>query len=67
MYTRVNFKTKKELKEAIAKGQKVEIFAPGMGEPVQNGREFVEGPWYPEPHKWWAEVQMKDGYIVKVK
>lgn len=29
--------------------------------------EFVEGPHYPEPHRWYAQVEMKDGIVVKVK
>lgn len=67
MYTERNFKTKKELKEAVARGEKIAIFAPGLGTPAVNGRDFVEGPHYPEPHRWYAQVEMKDGYIVKVK
>lgn len=67
MYTSVNFKTKKAFKEAVAKGERITLFAPGMGAPKQNGVEYVEGPHYPEPHKWYAEVVMKDGVVVKVK
>lgn len=67
MYTRFNFKTKKELKEAVAAGHKVTIFAPGLGQPKENGMEFVEGPHFPQPHKWYAQVEMKDGIVVKVK
>jgi hypothetical protein len=67
MYTNINFQSKKALKEAMAKGQRVGIFAPGLGTPKDDGPEFVEGPHYPEPHKWYAEVTMKNGLIVKVK
>lgn len=67
MYTDTNFKTKKAFREAVAAGKEVRLFAPGMGTPVRNGREFVEGPHYPAPHTWYAEVQMKDGIVVKVK
>lgn len=67
MYTTVNFKSKKELKQAVANGQRVTLFAPGLGQPAQNGREFVEGPHYPQPHKWYAQVEMKDGVVVAVK
>jgi len=38
-----------------------------MGEPPMNGRATVEGPWYPEPHRWYAEVMVKDGIVVGVK
>ena len=67
MYCEINFKTKKELKEAVKSGKKIGIFAPGLGTPKTDGKEFLEGPHYPEPHKWYAEVEMKDGIIVKVK
>lgn len=67
MYTVTNFKTKKALKDAVASGQRVTLYAPGLGEPKANGTEFVEGPHYPEPHRWYAQVEMKDGQVVKVK
>ena len=67
MYTEQNFKTKKALKEAVAAGRKVYLYAPGLGEPKRDGREFVEGPHYPAPHSWYAEVTMKDGVVVAVK
>jgi hypothetical protein len=67
MYTRVNYKTKKSLKEAVANGDRVELFAPGLGSPVENGTEYVEGPHYPEPHRWYAAVEVRNGLVVKVK
>lgn len=72
MYTYINFKTKKDLKDAVKRnvegnGPAIEIYAPGLGTPKLNGTEFVEGPHYPAAHTWYAEVQMKDGKIVKVK
>jgi len=67
MYTRTDFKTKKSLKEAVAKGEKVTLYAPGIGQPKTDGVEFVEGPHYSKPHTWYAEVTMKDGIVIKVK
>ena len=69
MYTYENFKTKKALKEAVANGEKIAIYQPGPfgGEDPKDGKFCVEGPHYPEPHKWYAEVEIKDGYIVKVR
>ncbi len=67
MYATTNYKTKKQLKEAVAAGEHVTIFAPGMGTPKENGREFLEGPHYPAPHTWYAEVTMENGRVVKVK
>lgn len=65
MYTERNFKTKKEFKEAVARGEKVRLFAPGLGSPKQNGREYVMGPH--GVHKWYAQVEMKDGIVQSVK
>jgi len=67
MYASKNFKTKKEFKEAIAKGREIYVSAPGLGVPKKDGVEYVEGPHYPAPHTWYAEVLMKDGIVVKVK
>jgi hypothetical protein len=78
MYTTRNFKTKKELKEAVAAhgaccafdrecDKAVRLFAPGLGTLKTNGTEYVEGPHYPAPHRWYAQVEVKDGIVVKVK
>lgn len=67
MYASTNFKTKKAFKEAVARGEKVTLFAPGLGSPNQNGKEYVEGPHYPAPHSWYAEVEVKGGIVTKVK
>ena len=44
MYTTENFKSKKALKDAIAAGKKVTLFAPGLGSPPTNGTCAVAGP-----------------------
>lgn len=67
MYTVKNFKSTSELKRAVANGEEVRLFAPGLGEPKENGEECVEGPHYPKPHSWYATVTVKDGLVVKVK
>jgi hypothetical protein len=69
MYTVINFKTKKELKEAVKNGVKVEIYQPGPfgGNEPRDGTTCVEGPHYPEPHMWYASVILKNGVITKVK
>ncbi len=67
MYASINFKTKKAFKEAVANGEQVTLFAPGLGSPKRDGKETCEGPHYPAPHSWYAEVEMKDGVVVKVK
>lgn len=67
MYSDINFKTKKAFKEAVASGQKIGLFAPGLGEPKQNGTEYVEGPHSPKPHTWYAQVEVRNGTVVSVK
>ena len=67
MYVSPNFKSKKALREAIAKGESVEVFSPGPFEAKQNGREYVEGPHYPLPHSWYAQVTVVDGRVTAVK
>ena len=68
MYTGINFKTKKALKEAVAAGRKIDVYQPGPfgGNVPRNGKVTLEGPWYPLPHVWYASATLKDGYIVKV-
>ncbi len=69
MYVSPNFKTKKELKMAIAYNGEVTIFQPGPfgGNEPTDGVVAVEGPHYPEPHKWYAQVTLENGRVVKVK
>lgn len=68
MYATENYRTKKALKEAVAAGVKVRVYQPGPfggNEPV-NGRVSLEGPWSPEPHRWWATAILRDGYVIRV-
>jgi hypothetical protein len=69
MYTCTNFRTKKALKDAVASGQRVAVYQPGPvgdGAP-RNGKVSLEGPHYPEPHRWYAEAWLENGVVVKVK
>lgn len=67
MYTVENFKTKKAFKDAVKAGKRVTLYAPGLGKPNDNGTEYLEGPHYPAPHSWYAQVTMKNGIVVAVK
>lgn len=69
MYTRTNFKTKKALREAVARGDTVGYYQPGPfgGSEPRDGTVFIEGPHYPAPHTWYAECIVQDGRIVKVR
>lgn len=66
-YINPNFPTKKALKQALAEGQRVEVFLPGLGSVPTNGPVALEGPHYPKPHTWYAEGTMRDGKLVSVK
>ena len=64
-YTDFNYRTKKALKEAVARGEKVHCYQPGGIFPLSTGRVALEGPHYPEAHKWYANVTVDEsGYIV---
>lgn len=67
MYTTKNFKTKKALKEAVANRERVTYYQPGFGDTPMDGVIYVEGPHYPEPHRWYAECKVADGIIISVK
>ena len=66
MYVSPNFKTKKELKEAVKAGKIVSVFSPGFFPCPTEGRVSVEGPHYPKPHTWYASVLVEAGYVKKV-
>lgn len=69
MYATRNYKSKKMLKDAIIADVHVGVYQPGPfgGNEPKNGWVTIEGPWYPEPHRWYAQVELKDGRIIKVK
>jgi hypothetical protein len=66
-YVSPNFKTKKALREALAAGADVEVYAPGLGSIPKEGRVSLEGPHFPEPHRWYGEGMMEGGKLVGVK
>lgn len=66
MYTEINFKSKQALKQAVAAGQPIRCDSPGPFPCPENGKVTLEGPHSPEPHRWYAVAELKDGVIVKV-
>lgn len=66
-YVSPNFKSKAALKRAIAEGEHVSVFQPSLGTIPHNGIVYLEGPHYPEPHKWYAQGTMENGKLVRVK
>jgi len=69
VYTTFNYRTKKALKEAVTAGRDVSVWQPGPfeGSVRRNGDVTVEGPHYPEPHRWYARVTLVDGIITRVR
>lgn len=60
-----DFKFKKEFKQAIKDGKRVEVFGVGpFDQGSINGRTVVEAP--ADYHRWYAQVDAKDGVVVKV-
>lgn len=70
MYTTDNFPTKVSVKQAIAEGEEITVYQPnehaGSLSVPTNGRVSVEGPHFPESHKWWGRGKMKDGFLVEL-
>ena len=69
-YVYPNYKNKKALKEAVKAGKLVRVrqLAPwGSDLIVDESGVVIEGPHYPEPHRWYAQVTVKEGAVVAVK
>ena len=70
-YTEINFKSKKALKEAVAEGRRIGVYQPNdIFNRVFEAGEWItlEGPHYPQPHKWYAEAKLGDDLCIdKVK
>ena len=64
MYTSTNYRTKKSLKEAVANGNTVTVFQPGPFPGKTDGNVALEGPHYPEAHRWYASAQVARGVII---
>lgn len=66
-YVDPNYKTKKAFKQAVQDGVEHSTYNPsGMFPAPQSGTDVIEGPHYPQPHKWYAKVSVQDGVVVKV-
>lgn len=43
-----------------------DMFGNPQAKPDYSGKACVEGPHYPEPHRWYATVTVENGEVVKV-
>ena len=66
-YTEKEFLSKKELREALEKGEKIRVYQPGLGLVPENGTVFLEGPHFPKPHTWYGEGKMVEGFLDEIK
>ena len=65
-YVSPNFKSKKQLREAVAARKPVTVFSPGPFGCAKDGKVSVEGPHFPQPHRWYGSVIVEKGRVVKV-
>ena len=66
MYTDTNYQSKKALKEALATGASIHIHQPGgmFNPPTANVSISLEGPHYPEAHRWYASAETDENSCV---
>lgn len=68
-YTKYNYRTKKAVKEALKANETVEVYQPSPwgNRPCPDGTVYLEGPHYPDPHRWYAKGTCKNGQLIKVE
>lgn len=69
-YVSPNYRTKKAVKEALAAGKEVWVYQPndltGIG--IRDDKDVpLEGPHYPEPHRWYGTGVVKLGRLISIK
>ena len=67
MYVSPNFKSKAEIKRALAAGETITVFSPGPFPAPTDGKVSLEGPHYPKPHTWYGMGIVKDGKLISIK
>jgi hypothetical protein len=68
-YTVTNYKTKKALIEDFKSGKMIEVYQPRpFGPDIKDGKKItLEGPHYPEAHKWYASAIVQNQIITSIK
>lgn len=68
-YTEYNYKTKKKIQDDIKEGKKIYCFNPGIGGNLSHytGSVYLEGPHFPEPHKWYGAGKLVNGVLISIK
>jgi hypothetical protein len=67
VYTDINFRSKKALKDALARGDSVTVFrTDAFGNTPRPGEKiYLSGPHFPEPHRWYATAVIGDDGAIK--
>lgn len=67
-YVLPNYRTKREFRAAVLCGVEHRPFArSGTFAIAKNGWVTVQGPHYPEVHRWYAKCDVKDGVVTRVR
>lgn len=67
MYTEFNYQTKKALITDVKEGKQVRVYQPGPFPGTTDGTICIEGPHYPQPHRWYASAVIENSIIKSVK
>jgi hypothetical protein len=67
MYTTKNYRSKKALKTDVNAGVEVSTFQPGPFPAKRDEWIALEGPHYPESHRWYASALIENGIVKIVK
>lgn len=67
-YVDPDYKSKKDFALAVKNGVPHRPYNPsGLFPEKENGRVAIEGPHYPKPHRWYADCDVENGVITKVR
>ena len=66
-YTTKNYKNTKELKADFLAGKTIRVIQPGGLFPLAPGSVTLEGPHYPQPHKWYTRCYHDDGLLITLE
>ena len=68
MYSEKNYQTKKALLEDFRQGIEIRVYQPNQMFSVSgNGDICIEGPHYPQAHKWYASAKIENFIVKSVK
>lgn len=67
-YVNPDYKSKKDFITAVKAGVQHRPYNPsGMFPQKENGSDVIEGPHYPKPHRWYAQVTIVNGVVTSAK